>query len=317
MFQQGKVPRTVVFGEVLIDLFSRSGGAVRHDEPAFQFDGMPGGAPANVAMHLAEYGQAVRFVTGFADDPAGGRLREMFIRRGVDVSFASTYPQSRTPLASVSLSPTGERTFRLYLRGSVLEQLHPELAEGDCLNDAYWFHFGSVMMAFPSTYSMTKALVDQARRRQVVVSCDVNIRPDVWEETGADPADILDVLASVDVLKLSDEDFAWMRAHCRRHLNQPTDLLNGGPRLIAVTHGAHGATLLTNHAIQTVPPPAVHVVDTTGAGDAFTAGLIMGLQRLGVSHPADIDAVDAMGLQQVGYLATQLAGRVLGQKGAV
>src|SRR5690606_937154 len=170
---------TLVLGEVLIDFFSGPADRSVPGARVFPFEGVPGGAPANVAAHLAVRGLPVSLITGFADDPLGEELKQMLAERGIDLTHCLTYPQSRSPLATVISLPDGERTFRLYLEGSCLEKLTPALLTPEVWNGVDWVHFGSVMMAFRGPNELTHALAAGAKERGIVVSLDVNIRADL------------------------------------------------------------------------------------------------------------------------------------------
>jgi len=125
----------------------------------------------------------------------------------------------------------------------------------------------------------------------------------------------------VDILKISDEDFSWIRQQSgASDLRDPGDLLSYGCKLIAWTHGSKGATLLTkDHEIHVSPPDSV-VEDTTGAGDAFMAGLIHFLSTAGTRNRAALQEVVAGKprlLEDAGRFASSLAGQVISQTGAV
>jgi len=308
---------TLVLGEVLIDFFSGPADRSVPGARVFPFEGVPGGAPANVAAHLAVRGLPVSLITGFADDPLGEELKQMLAERGIDLTHCLTYPQSRSPLATVISLPDGERTFRLYLEGSCLEKLTPALLTPEVWNGVDWVHFGSVMMAFRGPNELTHALAAGAKERGIVVSFDVNIRADLWLESDVDPRTIVDVLPHVDVLKVSEEDFAWLQERFEGALQRPEDLLERGPALVAYTRGPEGAILFTRDARVEVAPPKVQVVDTTGAGDAFTAGIIYSLKEEGIRSRGQLEAMTPGLLRGVGQDATGAAAAILVQRGAL
>lgn len=316
--------QVVVFGEVLIDLFAEPASQRSPGTRAFRLEGVPGGAPCNVAAHLAHQGVPVAFATAFADDHFGAELRALLAERKVDISRSTTIAGTRTPLAMVQLGPDGERTFRLYLAGSVVEHVTFAAFGPDVFGDdskARWFHFGSVLMAYKAPYQATLSLLKQAQQRQMLVSCDLNIRPDVWDEAPVPNDALWDMLRYVDLLKISDEDFAWFRKHVAAgfdpQVGDPPDLLQWGPALICWTHGAGGATLCTDAAQIHVPAPQVDVVDTTGAGDAFAAGLLAALLRQGISTRSELASAGHDILAGAGAFAASRAAAILTQRGAL
>lgn len=313
--------KVVVFGEVLIDLFAEPANKPRPGDRRFGFVGVPGGAPCNVAAHLAAARVPVALVTAFADDAFGPALQSLLLERNIDLSYSITFSGTRTPVAIVQNDAAGERTFRLYLRGSVLEHITPAAIRHDLFQQAAWFHFGSLLMAYESPYRATVHLLEQARRQHVLISCDLNIRPDVWKEATASIDVLWTALSSVDLLKISDEDFDWLREHVgARHvpaLQEPADLLDHGPAVICRTRGSKGATIYTRNARVDVPAPDVDVVDTTGAGDAFTAGLLIALLQRGITERSALASLNQEVLREAGALAAARAAGILTQRGAM
>ncbi len=313
--------KVVVLGEVLIDVFAEPASKPRPGDRRFGLVGVPGGAPCNVAAHLAAANVPVSLVTAFADDAFGPALQSLLLERNIDLSCSVTFSGTRTPLAIVQTDAAGERSFRLYLKGSVLERLAPSAIRDDLFQQAAWFHFGSLLMAYEAPYQTTIHLLEQARRQQVLISCDLNIRPDVWQEAAVSTDVLWNVLSSIDLLKISDEDFEWFRYHvAARHapaLQEPADLLAWGPTLICWTRGPEGATLYSHHARVDVPAPDVDVVDTTGAGDAFTAGLLIALRQRGMTERAALASLNHQALAEAGAFAASQAAGILAQRGAM
>lgn len=312
------VGQIVVLGEALIDMYSGVAGKSTDDSRLFRYEGVMGGAPCNVAVHLASLHLPVSLIASFADDPAGDELQRILSEWGVDLSYSKVHPRTRTPLAMVNVRPNGDRTFRLYLLGSAVEFLMPDMVDVSVFERAGWFHFGSVLLAFPHPKDVTLHLLQQCKERGVVTSYDINVRPDLWTPTRIDKRVMLDVLSSVDILKLSDEDFQSLANDVDPSLKRPRDLFRYGCQLIAYTEGAAGATLMTPKTTISFAAPDVAVVDTTGAGDAFMAGLIAGLRVAGIKHRDDFrNGISASIMQKAGQCATDRAASVLTRHGGM
>src|SRR5690606_13635078 len=142
-------------------------------------------------------------------------------------------------------------------------------------------------LAYASPAEATLGLLEAADRWGVPVSYDVNIRTPIWNEAQTAPDIVADVLKYVDIVKVSDEDWAWMRrldavsdaASGAAVDADPGVLLQRGPALVVWTHGKDGATLMSETCTVKVEAPRCDIVDTTGAGDAFMAGVIASFVR--------------------------------------
>ncbi|HHV55758.1 MAG TPA: carbohydrate kinase [Firmicutes bacterium] len=311
--------RVLVFGEVLIDLFATETEMPRLGVPRFHLEGVPGGAPCNVAANLARLGLPVSLITGLADDPPGLQLRAMLVERGIDLSYSVSLPDSSTALATVVSRPDGERSFRLYLRGSILDCLSPDVIDLRCMEGAGWFHFGSVLLAYSKPKEATLTLLQEAWRRGLIISCDINIRPDIWKAGDVSPSVLLEVLRYVHLVKCSDEDLSWLGDNVDSRLASPRAFLRDECRVVAYTRGKEGATLLAEESKVEVSAPPVRVVDTTGAGDAFMAGLIAYFHQQGVGSAAELERVasDRDRLASAGEMARECAGCILRQLGGL
>lgn len=308
----------LVFGEVLVDLFLNSVTYRDAGTPEFNCVGLGGGAPCNVAAYLSHLGDEVSFMGSLADDQIAAELQKMLELRGINTERCIIHPNTRSPLAVVMPLPGGDREFRLYLEGSAVEAISPQHFDSDSFQDASWFHFGSVLLAFPASKLATKAILAKLAASNVICSYDINIRPDIWRESKVDKAVLLDILSHVDVLKLSEEDFAWIQANLAPDLNAPQDLLRYGCSLISYTQGEQGAALITSGQAVQIPAPKVQVVDATGAGDSYMAGLIHGFRKLGCGDAESLQArLTEENLLKCGEYANQCAAIALSQKGAL
>jgi fructokinase len=128
---------------------------------------------------------------------------------------------------------------------------------------------------------------------------DVNLRPPFYEN-----ATILDSLERADVLKLNDDELPIVASLCGLHGSE-TDLLRQlaerySYRAVALTRGADGAYLLRGHQISSHPGYPAEIVDTVGAGDAFTATLTMGLLE-----DQDLDRINQRACRVAAFVCSQ------------
>src|SRR5690606_28451394 len=125
----------------------------------------------------------------------------------------------------------------------------------------------------------------------------------LWESADAAREGLFAGLDYAHIVKVSDEELEFMTGG-----NTPISLWRGDMRLIIVTHGEQGATLYTRATQITVPGFSVAAVDTTGAGDGFVAGLLVGL----IEHGMGEDALPQIArfACAVGALATTARGAI-------
>ncbi|AZQ15211.1 carbohydrate kinase family protein [Halorubrum sp. PV6] len=283
----------LVAGETLVDLLPNPGETL-HDVDGFTH--RPGGAPANVAVGLSRLGATPAFWTRLGDDPFGDFLRETLDREGVDDALARRV-DGNTALGVVSPPGVDDRRFRFYGSRDVTFGFEPDAVPTDALATASWVHLGGVALTRPTGRRAMRELAAAAAERGCTVSFDVNYRPDLVPAGDRDAVvdAIRDILGDADVAFASDEDVAATGISADEGPELASDLLTHGPHTAVVTLGAAGAVAASSPAAPWGETTARHdgfrvdAVDATGAGDAFTAGLVALLS--GVTD-ADSPALD-------------------------
>lgn len=271
--------RVVCLGEALIDLVAwengRGLGTVRG------FTRAVGGAPANVAVGIARLGGTSAFVGRVGDDPFGHAIADELAAEGVDLSYLRFDSAARTSLAFVGLGPDGERDFLFYPEHSSHVLLGPVEVDPAFIRSASALHVGTVSLSVPSSAATTRDAIAVAVAAHVPVTCDVNLRPQLWD----DPAEMLDaahaLFSSCTIVKVSEEE-ARVLTQAASALVAARTLCAMGPRLAVVTLGHEGAAFALDGDAARVPGFTMRAIDTTGAGDAFIAALLVELERSGL-----------------------------------
>jgi fructokinase len=276
----GGWPSVVCQGELLIDLLAL--GPDQTIDGATTFLKAPGGAPANVAVGLARLGTPAGFVGKVSSDAFGRFLRTTLEANGVDVRGLVADPDARTPLAFVGLDGARGRSFIFYHRGMADTILRPEEVDAELIGHARAFHFGSVSLAAEPGRSATLAGARIARDGGCLVSFDPNVRLELWDSPEGAHASILAALPLADVVKVSAEETQFLFG-----TDDPAEACRAiravGPTLAIVTLGRGGTYFQAACAEGHVPGFAVAAVDSTGAGDAFVAGLLSELVAVGAT----------------------------------
>jgi fructokinase len=264
-------PALTVIGEALVDV-AAGGRAARRRES-------PGGSPFNVAVGLARLGNRTALMARFADDRLGRLLRSAAEKEGIDLSAAPRAAE-RSTVATASIDDAGQVTYTFDMDGTADWQW--TAGELRAVNPAtQMLHFGSIAAWTPPGADRIAGMVRElgGANGTVLISYDPNVRPAV---IGPRPRAVELVERNVrlsQVVKASREDLDWL--YPELETGQVAGRWNAlGPELVVVTGGADGAT-----AYPRARPPVrrpgrpVHVIDTIGAGYAFTAGFLTGLVR--------------------------------------
>jgi fructokinase len=299
----------VCLGEALVDLLPDRRGKLRDCE---KFEVHSGGAPANVAVGLARLGLRVAFRGVLGDDELGHLLLRKLGAEGIECRFRLT-TAARTGVWFVALDERGDRTFFTPTGSGSADKLI-EVADVDraALERSAWLHCGSSAHVQPGGQAALKAAVRAAREAGARVSFDPNVRAHLWEDPRELRALCDDVLPLCDVVKLSAEE-----AEACTGVSGVEDsaryLAALGVKLACVTLGPDGAHVRRGADAFHVPAPRVDVVDTTGAGDGFVAGLLSRLARA----PAPLEELPMTDLRAAVSFACEVGSRVCTRLGAV
>lgn len=251
-----------VLGECVADAFS--GEAVRGE---LVLRVLPGGGPANTAVALGRLGTPTRFLGRISGDVFGRLFRERLAGAGVDVSGVVDAAEPST-LAVAALDAAGRAVYSFHADGAADFQWSRAELGLDRLGGASCLHTGSLaLVKEPGAEEVARFVA--AAAPYATISVDPNVRPGL----AGREAYLKRLPGGADILRLSEEDLAFLlpgtsqEAACDRWHGQ-------GVRLVVVTRGAAGAMVSLDGERVVVPGVPVEVVDTVGAGDAFTAGLL-------------------------------------------
>jgi fructokinase len=281
------VEDVLVVGEALVDIVRRQDGTS---------DEHPGGSPANVALGLGRLGRRVSLLSRLGGDARGERVRGHLAASGVSL-VTGTVTSGATSTATAVLDDRGAASYEF-----VLDWQLPAVA---ALPDARALHTGSIAAFLPPGGDEVLDLVRRSAGR-VTISYDPNARPRLMGERADAGRRVEQFVAAADVVKVSDEDLAWLEPG-----RDPADVaaawLALGPALVVVTRGGEGALGICADGPVEVPAPPVDVVDTVGAGDAFTSGLLDALATAGLLGAERSAALRALTRAQLAAAAAHAA----------
>ncbi len=250
----------VVVGEALVDVLVREDGSRTE---------APGGSCLNVAVAASRLGTETTLLTEIGEDAYGRLLRTHAEDSGVTM-VADEPRTGRSASATATIDADGTATYDFDLDWALRPQRLP---------DGVVLHTGSLGSALTPGADTVADLAEQASGRGALVTYDPNARPAFVD----DPADAWSAVrtcaARADLVKLSDEDCAVLCPGADVDEVART-LLAGRTRLVVVTRGGDGSTAYAEGLEVHADPVRVDVADTVGAGDTFTAGLVVALVDL-------------------------------------
>lgn len=266
-------------GEVLIDWVASERGATLTS--ATTFHPAPGGAPANVAVGLSLLGVKTRFAGKVARDAWGDRLVDLLAAKGVDIQGVVRDSAADTRMAYVLLDEGGERHLAAFSKQGADARLTAEEVGAIALDDVAIVYLSSMMQATSPSRQAFERMVANAKAAGALLVYDPNYRPVLWEDAQQARAALEEAAHAADLLKLGTEELAFLTGttHLREGILKAWERFE--PALLVVTDGPMGC-FWKNAAgeghVQAIPVP---VVDPTGAGDGFVAGLLAGIMEEG------------------------------------
>ena len=299
----------LVCGEALFDIFVD--GSIAESETQLPFDGVAGGSPFNVAIGLSRLGENSGLLTGVSEDFLGQRLMAILKQEQVNTDFTIS-KKAPTTLSFIQKDSEGVPDYAFYGTGGA----DRSVVTADLPTDyeINGIHVGSYSIVTPPTADTLYELI-QKHSGECLISLDPNVRlgvePNIqiWKER-------VDMIARhVNLLKISDEDFAHL------YPNTPVEekvkeWLSYGVGLVAFTKGGDGADLWSQTAEATVFAPKITVADTVGAGDTFQTSLIKQLLDLNEQSDDWESQLDSSKLKQIGEFAATAAAITCSRQGA-
>ncbi len=279
-----KSPKVISIGEALIDRLGPPGGDPLLDLPVID---CYGGAPANVACALSRLGLDVSFIGSLGNDSYGERFKNLLIQRRVNISGLQQDKLRPTRIVLVRRDSDGERFFggfkgdkgfgfadQAILRDKLIKDW-PALKE-----KAKWLVLGTIPLASEISSSAFLWCIENALHAGMRIVLDLNWRPTFWRKklsAALEPSiqeknKIISILKNVSIIKLAKEEAQWFF-----QTSNPIEIsatMAHRPSVV-VTDGSNPVSwLLNDHSGKSPAISPSSIVDTTGAGDAFTAGLI-------------------------------------------
>jgi fructokinase len=259
-----------------------------------------GGAPANFIQHAHALGADAGLVSRVGDDDLGREAVARLRARGVAADLIQMDPQAPTGTVGVEIGPDHQPRFTIH-EDVAWDRLAIEEAALAAVRAADAVCFGSLAQRTAPGAAAIRRLVDASRPGALRVF-DVNLRPPFVR------AEVVSAsLELATVLKLNDQELPVLGAMLGLGDTEEQQL-DGlvrcyGLRLVALTRGGQGSLLVGAGGRSDRPAVPVEVADTVGAGDAFTAALVMGLL-----HGWPLDETNRSAAEVAAFVCTRPGG---------
>jgi len=261
-----------VVGEVIVDRVI-TGGA--HIDVA-------GGSAANTALALVKAGNRVDLRARYSKDDLGQYLKRSALSQGIGLANSISAKEPAT-LVEIDLDYAGVPHYRFMLHGTADWQWTQDEISKPLPPETDAIIIGSLATMIEPGAHVLFDWAQSVKSEATLLCLDPNARPTALEMLGiADSARnlIVEWVGISDIVKVSDEDLAWIDPH-QSPLDVAAQWSLRGPKLVVLTQGSKGAAaFVEGKLVCALPAVEVQVVDTVGAGDTFFAWLVQGYLSL-------------------------------------
>ncbi len=279
------------FGESVVDFIPVDDGKNAGDG-CITYKACPGGSVANFCVVTARQGIESVFIGGVGDDSFGRFLRERIADFHVDSSSMILTSECGTNLTFVDLKENGQREYSFVNQPGADKMVDYEQIDTQKIFDCRLLHVSSNAMIWGKTRKSQPRLMEEAKKRGLMISYDVNYRANYYR-TREEALEILRTpLEWADIVKVTEEELEFLTG--ARTVEAARSLMEYGAGLILVTEGEGGSSFILPDCEGRVSACRVPVVDTTGAGDCFLGGFLSWMLLHGdLRHMTERDVFEA------------------------
>jgi ribokinase len=270
----GSTPEILVLGDINADIIGRVKSWPKPGQEclANRLELHCGGVGANCALALRRWGVSVWLIGCVGQDDFGKFLLKTLAADGINVRRVRRTGKAMTGMLYINVTPDGQRTF-FGSRGAnqLVGRLGP--SEPRILNRTRAASLMGYSFLDGGGEAAARQIIAAVRRNNGWVSLDAGMEP-----SEKIPQKILRVAKTVDLFFVSSEEATALTGH-RQAEKAFNALLYSGISRVVMKLGKRGCVIVDDGAVRQVPPFSVRTVDSTGAGDAFTAAFLQGQLR--------------------------------------
>lgn len=251
--------KALLFGEILWDIIN--------SKPYI------GGAPFNLAAHLAKMGLQSTLISSVGKDALGKKALKEAKKRGINSTFIKVHPDLPTGIVNVSLDGAGHPTYvineNVAWDNIILDQ---NLMDGLGKNGWEVFCFGTLAQRTKENREILTQIISQAHPHHIFY--DVNLRQNYYQKEWIEKS-----LCQSSIVKLNDRETlivsellfgeALKQENFIQRVCQEYDL-----SIVCITHGKNGSSIYCDGNLEKVAGINGPVADTVGGGDSYSAGFL-------------------------------------------
>lgn len=259
-----------------------------------------GGAPFNFIYHINKITGNTNFVTAVGDDEAGNEIMQFINKENISAKFIDIKKDVKTGEVLIELDKNKIPKFTIHKNRAYdyINLSQPE--EDEIIAESELIYFGTLSQRNEVSRKTIHNLVSSSSQSMF----DINIRQKFYTKETIEKS-----LAACSILKINEDELNLVAELClgkRVGCYQTVQEIKAKYNIdfVSVTKGEEGAELFSNSETNFCKSPKVNVVDTVGAGDAYSAILALGL----------LNEID---IEKINFLAASFASEVIKRKGAL
>ncbi len=226
-----------------------------------------GGATFNFSVQLQRLGHDVAFISAVGDDDRGRRALQQAAHLGLSTKFISTVTEAPTGTVSVTVDAQGQPSYVLHRPAAYDFVKLPDLD-----SEPQWIYHGTLQLIEPRMRALLNELT--SRYPQASRFYDINLRKNSYTTEL-----VLDLMRSATVVKLNEDELAQLQPHASIEIFCRQNAARFHWKAVCVTRGDRGCAILYGDEYIEIPAVPIKVADAVGAGDAFAAAFLHGLNE--------------------------------------
>jgi fructokinase len=256
----------ISLGEAFVDYIST-------DSTNINFRQLLGGATVNLAVGTSRLGLPTYYLCKLGTDSNGQFVEHELKKEGVNLEFSVRTDTKRMCGVYVHLTESGERNFHSYINPTPDEVLREDQLRREPFEKTRIFYFGSGTLFQQKSKKTTEAALKYAKETSNLIAFDANLRLKRWESEHHCRETVVSFLKQATIVKLAEDELNFIMETNSLEAGLEKILQWNIPYLF-ITMGGRGACGVMNGNQVFSGAPKVDPIDTTGAGDAFMAGLL-------------------------------------------